>query len=178
MRRIVPSLALAVALLYLPGIPAAASPHVFAGIDFAVADVGFSLGFADLGHRRGRGRGHDDHDGGYYYRTRVPLTSREHRCSDACYLRDDVYYHHPECPVVLQHFDRYGFDPYPVWTALPDDGLFYYPYAHGPEFHDDHHGRRHGGGHGGRRGRRHDDGDSDSDSDSHRRRGGRGWHDD
>ena len=30
----------------------------------------------------------------------------------------------------------------PVWAALPDGGVFHYPYAHEPEFHDDHHLRQ------------------------------------
>jgi hypothetical protein len=129
-----------------------------AGLDFTVGNVDFSLGFFDAEDhhgrrgsfgRRGRDREHHrSHDRSYFYVTSVPLSHAGHECGPSCFLRDDRFYHHPDCPVVLELFASHGFDPYPAWRGLPDGGFAYYRSHHGPELYDDHHGRRGRGRHG------------------------------
>ena len=131
MKRIVLSLALAALLIPLMGAlePAEAGTRWFAGVDFSVGGLGFSLGYSDFDrHRYGPGYGPS-----YFYRTSRHLRYSGYECGSACYLRDNYYYHHRECPLVLQHFHRSGFNPYSVWAGLPYGGGFYYsrPY-YGP----------------------------------------------
>ncbi|MDH3401973.1 MAG: hypothetical protein OES32_00835 [Acidobacteriota bacterium] len=165
MNRLVPSLALAVLLVPLTGAsaPAEASSRWFVGADFSVGGIGFSLGFADFDrYRRGPS---------YFYRTGRHLSYRGFRCGSACYIRDNLYYHHPDCPLVHEHFHRYGFNPYSAWAALPYGGFYYAPrpyipyrpgysyYRYDPRYEirrfDDRHGYWDH--------RRDDDSDSDSD---------------
>lgn len=44
----------------------------------------------------------------YYYRSARPFHYRGHRCHDACFRDGGYYYHHDRCPVLSQHFHRYG----------------------------------------------------------------------
>lgn len=163
MNRLLRSLALATVLLPLSGAlaPADASSRWFAGAEFSVGGADFSLGFSDFDRRH--------HERTYYYQTDQHLAYRDFECDSGCYIRDDRYYHHPECPLLLHHFDRDGFDPYAVWTVLPNGGAVYYRHTYSPRHHDgdsDSHSGDRRGGHGQRRGgRRGGGGDSDSDSD-------------
>lgn len=134
MKRIVLSLALAALLVPLMGAfePAEASPRWFAGVDFSAGGFGFSLGYSDIDrHRYGPSYGPN-----YFYRTSRHMSYSGYSCGSACYLRDNYYYHHRECPLVLQHFYRSGFDPYNVWAGLPYGGgynsrPYYGPYRPG-----------------------------------------------
>jgi hypothetical protein len=163
MTRLLRPLALAALLLALPGslVPAAASSDWFAGAAFSVGGVDFALGFSDFDRHHG--------DRSYYYATDRRLAHRGYECHTACYIRDHRYYHHPECPLLLHHFERHGFDPYTVWTVLPDGGVVDYRHSYSPGHHDGDSDSRFDDrrGHGRRRGGRHGAfGGSDSDSDS------------
>lgn len=143
MKRTLPSLALVALLVPLGGAlePAEASGGWFAGADFSVGGVHFTLGFADFDRHR--------FAPGHYYRTDRRLGYRGYECGSACFVRDDVYYHHAECPVTLRHFHHNGFDPYPVWRALPYGVGHYYPYSYPYSYRSHHrsHYRSHHGSH-------------------------------
>lgn len=124
MKRIVLSLALAALLVPLMGAfePAEASARWFAGVNFSVGGFGFSLGYSDFDrHRYGASYGPN-----YYYRTSRQLSYRGYSCGSACYIRDNYYYHHRDCPLVLQHFRHNRYDPYSAWAGLPYGGGYYY----------------------------------------------------
>ncbi len=177
MKRIVLSLALAALLIPLMGAlePAEAGTRWFAGVDFSVGGLGFSLGYSDFDrHRYGPSYGPN-----YFYRTSRHLRYSGYECGSACYLRDNYYYHHRECPLVLQHFHRSGFNPYSVWAGLPyggyySSGPYYGPYrpgyynyrsrGHDNRRYETHRYDKRRYGHNDRYdGRRDHDGDSDSD---------------
>jgi hypothetical protein len=134
MKRIVLSLALAALLVPLMGAfePAEASSRWFAGVEFSVGGLGFSLGYSDFDrHRYGPSYG-PNYGPNYFYRTSRHLSYRGYSCGSACYLRDNYYYHHRECPLVLHHFSHNRFDPYSVWAGLPYGGYYYSRPYYGP----------------------------------------------
>lgn len=99
----------------------------------ASADHGFGWS-AGAGFRIGPLRFHivlgGDHDGhrGHYYRTDSPFHYGERSaCSSRCFKDGDHYYHHPHCPGLLHHFDRYGVNPYANFDryAPADDDRYY-----------------------------------------------------
>lgn len=129
MRRLVIP-ALAVATLALAGLtapqPAAASSRWFAGADFAVGGIQFSLGYFD-----GFGPGHPQR---HYYRTHHRLSYSGHQCGSACYITDGYHYHDRFCPVVRHHFGHYRYDPYLAWGHLERGSFVYWgsPYRYSP----------------------------------------------
>jgi hypothetical protein len=129
MRRLVIPV-LAVATLVLAGLaapqPAAAGTRWFAGADFSVGGVYFSLGFFD-GLAPGRAPHH-------YYRTARPLSYPGLHCTSACYVADGYYYHDRSCPVVRSYFSHYHYDPYPAWGFADRPGVVVFgaPYRYAP----------------------------------------------
>lgn len=73
------------------------------GPRFSVGGLSFVLAF---------GTPRPSYPRGYYYQVARPLSYRGHQCSSACFRDGRTYYHHDGCPVVRQHFHRYGVDPY------------------------------------------------------------------
>lgn len=171
MRRALLSTALVLtALIALAASPARAQVSWVVGADFHVGNAYFSLGY-----QRPAVRPYGYYEPVYYYRVRAPLRYDGVHCTSSCYLRDGYYYHHPSCPVVARHFQRYDFYPSRIWASV---GI---PYRYGgyhaaprPYYrHDyrrydhryydrrhydrryDSHGRGHGWGHSKGRGRGH-----------------------
>jgi hypothetical protein len=129
MKRVLIVVAISVLSLPVAGAlqPAEAGIHWNAGFGFSVGGAYFSLGF-DHHDRHG-------HYGAqrYVYRTSDRLRYRGYGCGSACYVRDRYTYHDRSCPLVGQHFRRYGFDPYSAWGYV-DQGYRSY---------DRHYGRSH-----------------------------------
>ena len=69
------------------------------GPGFRIGGIDLSIFFGQPSYSR-----HED----YYYRSARPFSYRGHRCHDACFRDGGYYYHHDRCPVVAQHFSRYG----------------------------------------------------------------------
>jgi hypothetical protein len=111
-RSIIPALALATVAFTAMVVaqPAEASPRWFAGADFAVGGIHFSVGYFD-----NFGPGHPAR---HFYRTPYRLSHAGHRCTSACYIADGYYYHDRFCPVVRYHLGHHRYDPYPAWDRL------------------------------------------------------------
>lgn len=75
------------------------------GPRFSVGGLSFVLAF---------GQPYPSYPRDYYYQVAEPLSYRGHRCSSACFRDGRTYYHHDGCPLVREHFHRYGVDPYDV----------------------------------------------------------------
>ena len=114
MKKAILTLAIAAFSIPLSGTlrPAEAGVRWVAGLNFSVGGAYFSLGFDD--HYR---RGHHSAPR-YLYRTSDRLQYRGYECGSACYIRDRYQYHDRSCPVVGQHFRRYGFDSYYAWGTI------------------------------------------------------------
>lgn len=136
----------------------------FVGGAFRVGGVHFSLAFDD-------GRRH--HRPYYYYRTAHPVRHRGYGCGDYCFKQSRYVYHHPGCPLVLQHFRVNRFHPARIWHGVRVPPSFrYYGYWGQPGYdawrgrapyhpdyygrgYDDYYGRYDDRGHRGHRGHRH-----------------------
>ena len=84
--------------LFLPA-PAQAHEWLGYGPGFRIGGIELSIFFGQPSFSR-----HRD----YYYRSAYPLNYRGHRCSDACFRDGGYYYHSDSCPLVTEHFHRYG----------------------------------------------------------------------
>jgi hypothetical protein len=122
---LIPLTALTLLLSLAPAFPAMAdhghiSAHFSAGTLFSIGPLHF-----DIQLRSPRIGGPPI----YFYRAHEAFHDHSYRCTSRCYREGSYYYHDPDCPALLHHFDAYGYDRYENfdrWAPGYGDSYLYY----------------------------------------------------